>query len=140
MRKSQSLFSALTGKEGVEGMGLENHLHHDGGPFVLVDDTWLCRLSVEKEGGDRGMEPGSGQDTSNSRLPLVMLKDNPRQAIGTLLDGQCFLAGIVSDRKALHIVFQDVWSRKHLKSNGSHPGMIARSSGAPHVFRNRQPP
>jgi len=58
-----------------------------------------------------------GDDLFKSRPPVVLLKDNPRHAIGRDLYCQSFLAGIFNYPKALNIVFEDFRGRENGKFN-----------------------
>src|SRR5258708_3011904 len=104
-------------KEGFEGVRLENHLRRRRRSSFVMHDTWLCPWSIEKEGRWADGAPRMGDDLFKSRPPVVLVKDNPRHAIGRDLYGQCFLAGIFNDPKALHIVFEDFRDRKNDKLN-----------------------
>jgi len=58
-----------------------------------------------------------GDDLFKSRPPVVVLKDNPRHAIGRDFDCHSFLAGIFGSPKALNIVFEDFRDRENGKLN-----------------------
>jgi len=82
-----------------------------------MHDTWLCAWSIEKEGRWVGGAPRMGDDLFKSRPPVVVLKDNPRHAIGRDFDCHSFLAGIFGSPKALNIVFEDFRDRENGKLN-----------------------